>query len=237
MNRRLERLLCCIPDGKGLIDVGTDHGYLPVELARRGYRGQLFASDINPEPLNAAKRSAERAGLAERIQFIRCDGLSLCDPDAVDTVVIAGMGGDLICRILDQAEWTMDSRYTLLLQPMTKAEVLRYWLSNNDYGIEEEKLVLDGGKLYQLLIVRFGRARHLSDAELFTGSLTLVRDDPLFPRLLNTQIERISGQLLGMEQGRDKTPSGRYALLRGILQDLEEMKKDANRTGTLSVSL
>ena len=237
MNKRLETLMSYIPAGKGLIDVGSDHGFLPVELAKNGYSGLLFASDIHPDPLDAARRTAAKAGLDGRIRFLLCDGLSLCDPDQIDTIVIAGMGGDLICRILDQAEWTMDPGYTILLQPMTKAEVLRYWLSNNDYGILAEDLVQDGGKLYQLMLVRFGQAEPLTDAELYTGSLRLVRENPLFPQLLDTQIDRIRTQLNGLEQSRASGHPGRQRLLRGILQELEEMRKNENSRRDLSVSL
>ena len=237
MNKRLLAIASHVTAGKGLIDVGTDHGFLPVELAKRGYPGKLFASDINKEPLASARRTAERAGLTDRIGFLLCDGLSLCEPDQVDTIVIAGMGGDLICRILDCAEWTMDARYTLLLQPMTKAEVLRYWLSNNEYGIQCEDIVWDGGKLYQLMCVRFGERRPLSDSELFIGEMSLVRSNPLFPRLLETQIARISAQLDGLEQGRDTNAQGKIRLLSGILQEMEEMKANADSRGDLSVPL
>ena len=82
-------------DGKGLVDVGTDHGYLPAALAERGYRGLLYASDIHAAPLASARKTAREAGVEERIRFLLCDGLDDCPPDAVDTIVIAGMGGDL----------------------------------------------------------------------------------------------------------------------------------------------
>ena len=118
MNRRLAAILDEIQDGIGVIDVGTDHGYLPAALAKRGYPGNIFASDINEGPLNAAKTTADNESLTDKIKFLLCDGLIACDPDKIDTIVIAGMGGDLICRILDQAEWTMDERYTMILQPM-----------------------------------------------------------------------------------------------------------------------
>ena len=83
-----------IPDGIGVIDVGTDHAYLPVALARRGYCGNLLASDIGEGPLAVARRHAEDASVADRIRFFCCDGLELCPPEDVDCIVIAGRGGD-----------------------------------------------------------------------------------------------------------------------------------------------
>ena len=233
MNTRMETILGMIEDGVGVIDVGTDHGYIPVSLAKNGYCGSIFASDIHTGPLDAARRAAENKGVADKISFLLCDGLSLCDPEEVDTIVIAGMGGDLICRILDQAEWTMDERYTMILQPMTKAEVLRYWLSNNEYGIVSEKLVQDSGRIYSVLTVRFGsNCNPLNDAELFTGSYEKVRQDPLFQPFLELLIAREKKVLSGIEEGgRDN--QGRKRLYSGIINQMQEMQERENSTGNI----
>ncbi len=233
MNRRLEAILNKIPNGIGIIDVGTDHGYLPVALAKRGYPGRIIASDLREGPLHAARHTAATEGLSDRISFLLCDGLSLCDPEGVDTIVIAGLGGDVTCRILDQAEWTMDGRYTMILQPMTKAEVLRYWLSNNEYEIIGEDLVKDAGKLYSILTVRFGGTSSLNDAELFTGSSELLHRHPLFPRFLDLQIQRIKKQLDGMEASALEAGSQKKELLTSILSQMQEMRNHEDSTGNL----
>ncbi len=225
MNKRLSCILSLIPDGKGVIDVGTDHGYLPVALLQRGYPGRVFASDIRPGPLSAARQSAEKAALDNRIVFQLCDGLDACNPDELDTIVIAGMGGDTICGILDRAEWCMDSRYTLVLQPMTRAEVLRYWLVNNEFSILSETLVEDGGIIYSVLTARFGGKMQLCDAELFTGAFEAVRAQPLFPVFLERQIRRFERMLDGLESARSEVPPGRESLLRTILTQLREQNK------------
>ena len=133
MNKRMHAIVKYIEPGRGLIDVGTDHGYLPAWMASHGYHGNIIAADINAAPLQKARENAEKAGVTDRITFQLCDGLEQCKPESVDTIIIAGMGGDMICRILDLAEWCMDRRYKLILQPMTKSEVLRYWLTNNEF--------------------------------------------------------------------------------------------------------
>ena len=170
MTERLETILSLIKEGRGVIDVGTDHAYVPIKLAQRGYKGRILASDINSGPLQSARKNAAEAGLEGRIEFLLCDGLSECDGSEADTVILAGMGGDLICRILDEAEWTMNPDYSLILQPMTKAEVLRYWLVYNGYNILEDLTVSDSGRLYSVLFVRFsGINENYSDAELYVG--------------------------------------------------------------------
>ena len=221
MNKRLTCIASHVPEGLGLADIGTDHGYLPVELAKHGYRGNLVASDIRPGPLQAAQKSAKEAGLANRIRFHLCDGISPDDAKLVDTIVIAGMGGDTICGILDRAEFCYDRRYTFLLQPMTRAEVLRYWLINNGFGIEEEDLVADGGILYSVFKARFGINTVLNEGELFTGSFEMLQDHPLFSAFLKQQLARFQKMIAGLEQTSDRTE--RLRVLRTIRTQLEEM--------------
>lgn len=226
---RLACILSHIPDGKGLIDVGTDHGYLIAELARRGYSGKLFASDVNEWPLNRAKETAKQAELSDRVEFLLCDGLALCPPGAVDCIVIAGMGGDTICGILDRAEWCMDPDYLLVLQPMTKAEVLRYWLINNGFSITEEDLVRDGKAVYAVVCARFGGSCRLTDAECCVGSGAMLREHPLFPEWLARHQKRYREALAGLRLsvGRE---DGRAALYEGILSQLKEMANDKGST-------
>lgn len=221
MDMRLRKIEELIPDGLGCIDVGTDHGTIPVRLVRRGYPGRVLASDINAGPLNAARRTAAQSGVTGRIEFLLSDGLKLCPPDAVDTIVIAGMGGDLIVKILDEAEWCMHPRYRLVLQPMTRAEVLRYWLVYNDFEILQECAAAEGGTLYQILTARFGGRTALNDAELFCGKRTLAEDDGLWLRSLGEQRQRLEKALCGMESSAAE--NARAELYREILHQMREM--------------
>ena len=221
MNKRLLAIASLIKDGKGLVDVGTDHGYLPAHLAMSGYRGALFASDIKEGPLAAAKRTAAEEGLSERIRFLLCDGLRLCPPEEIDTIVIAGMGGDMMVKILDEAEWCMDARCRLILQPMTKAEVLRYWLVYNGFEISSETLTEDGGILYQIIETAFGGVTKLSDAELFVGKRSLCREQTLYDRQLEQVIARFRKAVEGMN-ARAEIP--RLKLYQEINKQLNEMR-------------
>lgn len=223
MKKRLECIAAKIPAGVGMIDVGTDHGYLPVALARRGYTGNLFASDIGEGPLLTAKEHAEEAGVTDRLLFLCCDGLDLCPPDAVDCIVIAGMGGDTISGILDRAEFCMDSKYTLILQPMTRAEVLRYWLAYNEFAILEEDLVEDNGILYSVFVARFGGKTRLNDAELFTGKTEMLASHPLFPKMLEIQKRRFRKVYEALRRSGAGDSDGRLRLAEQICTQLEEM--------------
>lgn len=224
MNKRLKKISEYIESGIGVIDVGTDHGYLPVHLAQNGYEGNIIATDIRPKPLDAARRSADNAGVSERISFLLCDGLELCSPDKVDTIVIAGMGGDTICGILDRAEWSWDSRYLHIFQPMTRQYVLRYWLVYNGFEILSEALVKDKGIIYPVITARFGGETRLSDGELFVGKYELVGGEPLFEEYCAQQIKRLESAVEGLKRSEAEGNSPRLDIMENILLELKRSK-------------
>lgn len=224
MDKRLLNIAGMIPAGKGFVDVGTDHGYLPVYMLEHGYTGHVIASDINKDPLACAKRNAEKASYEDRIHFILCDGLDDSISDMVDTIVIAGMGGDTICGILDRAEWCMDSRYRLILQPMSKAEILRYWLSYNDFEIVEESPVDDCGTVYQIISAVYGKRCTLNDAELFVGRHELIRRHPLYSSILENNIIKFERLIKGLGHSTESDDIIRCNFNRLILKQLCELK-------------
>lgn len=120
---------------------------------------------------------------------------------SVDTIVIAGMGGDTITGILDRDYWCADGEHTLILQPMSHQNVLRYWLVHNEFRITLETLILDSGTIYQLFTAEAGAAPKYSDAELFTGKYEQICDDPLFGEHLDGLIKKFSAAIHGMESG------------------------------------
>lgn len=196
---RLQMLADLVPSGAILADVGTDHGYLPVYLLQKGAIKRAIASDIGAEPLDHARRTAEEYGAALELRL--CDGLAGIAPHEVDTVVIAGMGGESIISILSAAPWTKDG-CRLILQPMTRQELLRRWLAENGYHFTTEHLVEDKGAIYPILCVVGGEQPTLSEAETYAG--LLLADDPLYGEYLTRQMARLQKIADGMRRSQDK---------------------------------
>lgn len=221
MNKRLQIISEYISN-KGFVDVGTDHGYLPIHMAENGYKGKIFASDVNADPLNKAIRNAKEAGLSDKIDFFLCDGLEKCPRDEIDTIVVAGMGGDMIVKILDEGYWCMSSDYKLILQPMSKQEILRYWLIYNDFEINHELQLEENGTIYQIIVATFGGNTKLNDAELYIGSYNLALDKQLYIREYKALYNRFFRTVNEIKSG-DKIPQYRLKLFEQILAQLTEM--------------
>ena len=221
MNKRLQIISEHI-NSKGFVDVGTDHGYLPIHMAESGYQGKIFASDVNEDPLNKAIRNAKDVGVSDKIDFFLCDGLEKCPRDEIDTIVVAGMGGDMIVKILDEGYWCMSPNYKLILQPMSKAEILRYWLVYNEFEIIHELQIEENGTIYQIIVATFGGKTKLNDAELYIGSCSLARNKELYHREYKALYNRFFRTVNEIKSG-EKIPEYRLKLFEQILTQLREM--------------
>ena len=143
------RLALCaslVREGSTLCDVGTDHGYLPIWLLKTGKIPKALACDINPGPLEAARRDGAKYGVGEELSFRLSDGLEAVSPEEAEDIAIAGMGGELILRIVTQAPWLRDPQKRLILQPMSSVPELRLGLRDLGFAVLQEEAVEDGGK-------------------------------------------------------------------------------------------
>lgn len=224
---RLQLLAELVPVGARLADIGTDHGYLPVWLLQRGRIASAIAADVGQEPLQHAVRTAEEYGVAG-VEFRLCDGLNGVSADEVDTVVIAGMGGETIIHILEQAPWAKETKkYTLLLQPMTKVGELRRWLADNGYCFTDERLVWDKAFLYPVLIVTGGRQESLTTLQQEYG--VHMKNDPLYGDYLTREISRLRRTIVGKRQADDPLVQQQADDLEKLCGELEELRKETNK--------
>ena len=211
------------PDSIGTADIGTDHGYVPVMLAKSGYSGNIIASDINIKPLKKAIRNAEAESLSDRIDFVLSDGLSNIDRDKIDTVVICGMGAELICRILDNCEWILDRKYSLILQPASRPEILVYWLDNNGFNITEDRFICENGRLFRFISCRFeNTAPKASEVDLFCGLRAVCKDNELYLYSLKKCRRIINSIIQGMNTSVTDF-SGELSFYTGLLGNIDEV--------------
>jgi len=151
LSNRLQAIADFIKRGASVVDIGTDHGYLPVYLAMNNIASSIIASDISAGSLAAARRSAEKYDVTERVTLINAPGLEGVSEDSADTIVIAGVGGETMVSILQGAPWIKNGK-TLILQPQSKLKEILNFLSENDFKIVNAKLVHDKKKQYIVLV-------------------------------------------------------------------------------------
>ena len=218
---RLALLASLVPQEASIADVGTDHGYLPVYLLQKGAVAHTIASDINALPLEHAKRTAAEYGVTQGIDFRLCAGLDAISTQEVDTVIIAGMGGETIIEILKNASWTHEK--TLLLQPMTKPELLRIWLTENGYAITQEHLVRDKDTLYAVLTATGGESTPLTAAQAYCGIESV--HDPLYDDYASERITQLTRAAAGLRGSKRQDREARIAELEAIIEELKQSRE------------
>lgn len=224
ISKRLMLSASMVSQGAAVADIGCDHGYLGIYLLQQGIAAFVFACDLREMPLASAMRNAEKYDVADKMEFVCADGLTGVDPGRIDTIVCAGMGGDLIQIILSAAPWIRNNRYTLILQPQSGAHELRRWLYDGGFEIERECAVQEGHVYFAM------RAR-------FTGKQTPYTPGSLFvtPQMRQTDcdfyIERILQSVRRTLEGLRcaSAPGEKLAFYEAAYREISEMKKNGNQ--------
>ncbi len=161
-----------------VIDVGTDHAYLPIYLVGQNISSRALACDINRGPIESAQRNIAAAGLEDKIDTLCTDGLHGAEHFDADDIMIFGMGGELIIRILSEAPWVKNANIGLVLQPMTRAHLLRRWLLENGFTIVGETITHED-RYYQTIAARYcGKIEEYTEEELLLGRLNIQNNAP-----------------------------------------------------------
>ncbi len=213
LDARLTAVADMVPQGAKIADIGTDHAYLPVTLVLKHKVAFAIAADVHEGPCQAAAATVGRAGLAKEVPVRLGDGLAVLHPHEVETVIIAGLGGSTIIQILAAHAAVREHLERLILQPMNGAALLRKWLAKHNWQFDEESLVEEEGRLYE--IIRVIKKNVLADQV----------DEPISPVLYEI------GPLLW----RNKHPLLKRQLLLKI-QSLEDVLQALERSASLSAA-
>ena len=151
IDSRIAAMINFVPQNSKVADIGADHGYLSIELAKNQRAARIIATDKNSLPLDAAKKNIVAAGFENFIETRLGDGLQVLKVGEVDTICIGGMGGALICKILDDAQQIFQSAENLILQPMNAADKLKTFLTDNKFFIADLDLAESGGIIYEII--------------------------------------------------------------------------------------
>lgn len=180
ISKRLELVASFVPQGAVLLDVGSDHAYLPIDLVERGRIKSAIAGEVVEGPYQSAVKNVEAHGLKEKIQVRLANGLAAFEEaDQVSVITIAGMGGRLIARILEEGLDKLANVERLILQPNNREDDLRIWLQENGFQIVSESILEEADKFYEILVVEAGQMK-LSASDVRFGPFLSKEVSPVF---------------------------------------------------------
>ena len=211
--------------GAVLADIGTDHGYLPIFLLKAGKIKRAVLSDINEEPLAAARRNVEDEGLSDKCTLILADGAASLSGLGITDYTICGMGGELIADIIDGAPDMRRPGIRLILQPMSRQAALRRKLFSLGFSVLDEKYSSVSGKHYVTVLAEYtGIAHTVSDIEAELGFEFSHTDDRAdYVLYMQTKLASLERAARGMMMGGDDV-SREKALIEEIKRRLLRIK-------------
>ena len=173
-----------ITPGLTVADVGTDHGYIPIYQVLTGRAERAYACDVAEGPLGRAVDNIRLYNVADRVDAVLSDGLiGLKDikENIPESIVIAGMGGSLICRILTDGCKVAAGAKELVLSPHSEWYEVRRFLQDNGYKIADEDMVKEDGKYYVIIkaVHSDGEVTSLTDEELRFGPVLMEKKHPV----------------------------------------------------------
>ena len=180
---------------RAVSDIGTDHAYIPISLIDDNICDKVIATDIREGPLNIAVSNIKKHGYSDKIETRLGSGLSVIKPNETDQIIIAGMGGFMIKKIIEEDKETATFS-ELILQPMNCQYELRKFLIFNNYTITEEDIAVEGKKVYNIICVKYGKQKPFENEILYHLPLA-VHSHPLFLKLKEKKKREFTKILFG----------------------------------------
>ncbi len=219
------RLKCIIDHTKGerIADIGTDHAYIPIYLIENELAKSIIAGDVRQGPVDIAKANVEKHKLSDKIEVRLGSGLSILNKNEVDTVIIAGMGGQLISEIID-ADIELAKSVKLVLQPMNAQYELRKYLIDNNFKITDENIAVEGFKVYNIMNVENGtQDKFENDIEYHIPKY--LTGHKYFKKLYNKKHREFTKVITGLENSKDVDVE-KLKLYKYWLKELEKYESE-----------
>lgn len=154
LSKRLACVAGIINPGGVLADIGTDHGYLPVHVAKNNIASKVIAMDVRKKPLEKAAENIKLYGVSQKVELRLSDGLYKLAENEADTITICGMGGKLIQSILENSSSKISENTQLILSPQSEIREFRKYLSESGYETVKEYMISEDGQFYVIIDCR-----------------------------------------------------------------------------------
>lgn len=232
LSERMLRTAAMVSHGNRTADIGCDHAYTSIYLVEQGIAPQVVAMDVNAGPLARAKENVARFGMEDKISLRLSDGLAKLLPGEADTILIAGMGGPLMERILTACPETVKAAKELVLQPQSEIGQFRRFVQSIGFRIAEEDMLFEDGKYYTILRAEQGEDEVWSEEEYLYGKRLKPEAYPVLREFLAEE-RKMSEEVLGTlsRAGTEKAEGRKEEVLLRLKQNeamAEKLAKQQN---------
>lgn len=222
LTKRLEKIAKYVPINSVVADVGTDHGYIPIYLAINNKVIKAYAIDVNKGPLKKAKSNIKAYGVEDKVLTILSDGLKQFDKE-VDTIIIAGMGGMLMSKILEDSKNKLENVNKLILSPHLDDESVRIKVHQLNYKIINEELLFEDGKYYPIIICEKGKEKYINPKHYKYGKILIEKKDATLKQLLDKKLNTNKNIIQAINKQKSNSASIRIEELDKEVKEIEEV--------------
>ena len=223
LSERLQAVTELVTKGNRVADIGCDHAYTSIYLVEKGIAPCAIAMDINAGPIERAKENVVLYGLADKIAVRRSDGVKELDAGEADTLLITGMGGLLMKKILSDKPEVTNAAKELVLQPQSEVEELRRFLHSIGFVITEEQMRKEEGKFYVMFRAEQKEVSVWTDLEYRYGAYLLKERPAVFLEYIAWELQQKEQILANLEQIETEKAMVRKEQLRREIEELQQL--------------
>lgn len=216
ISKRLQRVAEQVRNGGVVADIGCDHGFTSIYLIENHLADRVLAMDINKGPLMRAREHIRQYGMEDKIAVRLSDGARELSPGEADVLLISGMGGALICKILRDSREVTAQAGELVLSPQSEPFLVRHLVQEMGFAIDREEMLCEQGKYYVIIHAVPGRQRFDREEEYIYGNCLINQRDEVLLQFLGKEKKRVEGILRGL---------GRADLSEGALHQKKELEE------------
>ncbi len=196
LSNRLKKIAELVDFGATVIDVGTDHGYVPNFLCEKKISRDIIATDISKNSLEKSIELTKKMGNEKFIRNILANGIV---KENRDNIIIAGLGGIQIAEIILNSIEISKSAKKLILQPMQKTNILRRELNNMGFEIIDEEIIFEDDRYFEIIIVKFnGKKKSLDELDFYFSNILINKKDKVYLSYLSErkfELEKILNKI------------------------------------------
>ncbi|MFQ9980171.1 MAG: tRNA (adenine(22)-N(1))-methyltransferase [Finegoldia magna] len=226
---RLEEIIKLVDEYSIVADIGTDHGIVPYELVKSAKAKKVIASDISEKSLDKLREKLDYLDEPEKIVLNVSDGLDNLNEYQVDTIIISGMGGNLIVDILNKNLDIAKSANCLILGANNSLALLRRFMHENSFEIIEEVDLFENDKYYQIIKAKVGKQLFVNEYEYEFGKYLIDNKSEYLKKYINQQIENKNNILSNLS---DKNSDSVKSAIENINVEVNELEKVLNKIET-----
>ncbi|MBU5213442.1 tRNA (adenine(22)-N(1))-methyltransferase [Heyndrickxia oleronia] len=221
LSKRLEMVSQYLLKNSTFADIGSDHAYLPCYAIKKGLAKYAIAGEVVEGPYQTAKQQVMECGYESSISVRKGDGLEVLQPNEVDCITIAGMGGPLIASILENGKDRLLGVKRLILQPNIGANHIRNWCVQNNWVIIAEEILEEDEKIYEIIVAENNEraeVTHLTDAELLLGPFLMQEKSDVFIKKWSDELKqwRIILDRMNLAENQEKIIERKLAIEKNI---------------------